>query len=158
MDFYNALTVDGVDAGRVLCYGLFPFDGAMDSYQKALNVAEKLGCEVYRFAFDEAGVELILLEVDLNESVISEFIISAFDGLFSVGPCLGAFCLFDGAFFDYSDIFSIDIPPQMYAFSCVRGGPVMNFDIALLNSPAWSDAIREFQAGLARKVEGVNFK
>lgn len=125
MNFYEILQVEGGNGGQVLCYGVFPFDDGDTAYERASEVAGALGCEVFKFCFEEQGGCLIMFEAVLSDGDIGCFVVSVLNEFFSLGPCLGAFCLFDGAFVDYSDIFMGDVSGQMYAFCLERGGVLL---------------------------------
>lgn len=150
MSFYQILQVEGGSGGRVLCYGMFPFIDGDVAYERAAEVAVVLGCEVFKFCFEEQGSCLVMFEAVLSDGEIGSFVISALDEFFALGHCLGAFCLFDGAFVDYSDIFNGDVSGQMYALCLEQGGGVVNMDVTFLRSTAWAEIVAVFQDRLAR--------
>ncbi|MDC8748677.1 hypothetical protein [Xanthomonas campestris] len=155
MNFTDYVSIEGTNFSSVLCYGVFPsiyIDGIDIDLNK--NSSEKIQTS-HKLLDSEWPYGIFLTEVKLAD--FNDFcgqVYKSLSAMFNVGPCIGAVCMYDGAFMDYTDIFGHEVSDQTYAFSFDSNSIVINFDLQLLSSTEWKKIIAscrkklQMQAGL----------
>ncbi|MBO9740872.1 hypothetical protein J7432_18145 [Xanthomonas axonopodis pv. begoniae] len=142
MNFTDYVSIEGTKLSSVLCYGLFA-PGHISSINIDLNknVSEPIQ-KIYKLLDPKWPYGIFLTEVKLNN--FNDFcgqVYKSLSAMFNVGPCIGAACMYDGAFMDYTDIFSDEVSDQTYAFAFDSNSIVINFDLQLLSSEEWKKII-----------------
>jgi hypothetical protein len=146
----DALLVEGTTKYSVLCYGVFPLselDSAFDVLNSIPNLADS---HIYKFQDHEWPNGLVLYEVlAAQEEDVPVVTIDALAKMMKIASCLGAACMYDGAFGAYADIFAPESADQTYAFCLSAGAPVLNFEPSILASKEWELII----ASARRRIE-----
>lgn len=145
----ETLLLEGGLGFGILCYGVFSV-GELDKVFERLRLKQtELVSNIHKFIDEEWPNGLLLIEVVVtDEEDVARVILEAMIQMFEVGSCVASFCMYDGAFGDYADIFSEDIASQIYAFSFVGGEPVVALDANILAANEWGSLI----AGARRKL------
>jgi len=138
MQVREALLIEGTTNLSILCYGLFS-PSELDAAFEALHPkhAESTS-RVHKLLDDEWPNGLLLREAIVSsEENFSRVVSEAIIDMFSVGRCMAAVCMYDGAFGKYGDIFAEDVASQTYAFAFSSAEPVVALDSQLLASDEW---------------------
>ena len=144
MNISDVLTVEGTSNIAILCYGLF--DAAdLDLAVARIKYEVAVGsfC-VYPLLNDDWPGGLLLNETTLPSEYYSDKeIIKALRTMIETSLCRAAFCMYDGVFAGYEDVFGSDSASQTYAFCFVDEEPVLAPNSLTLESEEWMSAILE---------------
>ncbi len=137
MNICNYLLVEGTTQYAILCYGFFQKDILNNKFKIISSENNLKNSFFYKFEDENWPSSILLHELHIMDnqdiSVIIEF---ALKKMIADGA-LGAVCMFDGAFYDYSDICSPAVMKQTYAYSFAGGKSVLAMDTQILESKEW---------------------
>jgi hypothetical protein len=149
MEVIDALAIEGGRGYGVLCYGIFNLSDLEEGFESAGVISSGNDGVVYKLYSEGWGRGVILYELELKEaSDVPARASIMLDQMMGIGSCVAAFCMFDGAFYSYNDVFSEDVADQIYAFSFGLGKSVVNMDRDFLQSRGWLEVIE----GCRRRV------
>ncbi|MEZ5610449.1 MAG: hypothetical protein R3E45_08440 [Rhodocyclaceae bacterium] len=142
MEVFDALSVEGSKNYSVLCYGLFSTASLQAAFEALWVVENRSKSKIHRLIFEEWPNGILLNEVEASSGEdVPSTILLALDRMFDSGPCLAAFCMYDGAFGTYDDIFSPEVADQIYAFCFAKGQQIVNLDSVFLSTREWASVI-----------------
>ncbi len=137
MRVLRALSVEGSDLLSVQCYGVFL--GSDIDIIRDVCEENNLGKDrVFFLKGDDWVNGVVLSEVFVKDAGdLAGVVARELSWMFSIGPCKGAFCMFDGAFGEYLDVLNPLLSDQTYAVSMSLDEPVIVLDDEFRNSDAW---------------------
>jgi hypothetical protein len=142
MKISDLLLVEGTSNITILCYGLFnaaDLDQAVSMVEYEAAVGSFC---VYPLMNDGWPGGLLLSETTLPlEYYAEKEVIKALRTMLGTSLCRAAFCMYDGVFGGYKDVFGSDSASQTYAFCFVDEEPVLAPNSLTLESEAWLSAI-----------------
>jgi hypothetical protein len=134
----DALLIEGTSRFSILCYAIVPtpkLSAASESLRLATRAA---GSRVHKLIGETWPNGVLLGEFCVeDEKHIAATVTTALVQMFDVVSPLVAWCMYDGAFGTYDDIFSEESASQTYAFCFCRSEPVVALDDRLLASAEW---------------------
>jgi hypothetical protein len=140
MNLFEALLVEGTSEYLVLCYSIFPVSEIDSVYSYMLDRYPEEAC--FKLHESQWPYAILLSEVRLDEiSNVPQIAVRMMLRSFDIGKCKAAICMFDGAFYEYDDIFSPDISDQIYAFSINPNELVAAIDNSMRMSDEWKSII-----------------
>ncbi len=134
----DALLIEGTSRFSILCYAIVPTP-KLGAASESLRLATRASNYRVHKLVDETwpnGVLLGEFYVD-DEKHIAAAVTTALVQMFDVASPLVAWCMYDGAFGTYDDIFSEESASQTYAFCFRSSEPVVALDDQLLASAGW---------------------
>jgi hypothetical protein len=140
----DAILIEGSTKFAILCYGVFAvsrLDLAFDALHTKVSSSNG---QVHRLLGDEWPNGLLLNELVVeDERRIAGSALDALTRMMAADSCLGAVCMYDGAFGTYDDILAPHAASQTYGF-CLRGGePVLVLDEHILASSQWGSIVAQ---------------
>jgi hypothetical protein len=150
MRLRDALLVEGTSRFAILCYAVVPIS-RLGAASECLRLAIRASSVRVHKLIDEAwpnGVLLAEFYVD-DEKQIEATVMKSLVQMFDTASPVAAWCMYDGAFGTYDDIFSVESASQTYAFCFHRGESVVALDDGLLASEQWSAIIAECRRRLS---------
>lgn len=138
MKVRDALLIEGSSKCAILCYGIFP----ATELDRAFETMKAEDGKIHKFLGVRWPSGLILNETYIEqERDFTQVISNLMAGMFEVGPCLAALCMYDGAFGSFEDIFAPHAASQTYAFCFSQYEPAIILDTSLLESQEWNSII-----------------
>jgi hypothetical protein len=140
----DALLIEGTSRFAILCYAIVPMP-KLSAASESLRLSARASNSRIHKLVDETWPNGVLLgEFYLDdERHIATTVASVCQQMFDVASPLAVWCMYDGAFGTYDDIFSEESASQTYAFCFHRGEPVVVLDERFLASAEWSAIIAD---------------
>lgn len=141
----DVLRVEGTDKYEVLSYLLFP--AGLDMTTAVADCRSVLGgpseTTLSSLVSDSWRAEIVVAERTLTDSAsIPKSVIDVLQKALRCSGCLGAVCMFDGAFFSFDDLLSADMAEQTYAFAFREGAEVICMSTDVLTSSGWGRIVQ----------------
>ncbi|MEA9590131.1 hypothetical protein VC279_23745 [Xanthomonas sp. WHRI 10064A] len=116
MNFSDYVEIEGTELSSILCYGVFP-PKYLDKIDVDLNIINSDFQRNYKLSDPEWPCGILLTEFQLVDfKYFGGQVCESLSAMFDTGPCLGAACMYDGAFMDYTDIFSNEFSNRFMHF------------------------------------------
>lgn len=134
----DALLIEGTSVFSILCYAIVPTPRLGAASESLRLAARASNCRVHKLVDETWPNGVLLGEFDVDdEKDIAAAVTSTLVRVFDVASPLVAWCMYDGEFGGYDDIFSKESASQTYAFCFRSSEPVVALDDQLLASTGW---------------------
>jgi len=145
----EALLVDGTNRFCILTYGIFADLDFCSAHEHLLISSSDNVSQIFALRSENWKNGVLLSEISvLSEDDISQTVAIEMLRMFRSGSCIASFCMFDGSFGTYDDIFSDELASYTYAVCFAANEPIIVSDASVLKLDAWRAIMNIFRLRL----------